>query len=117
VAAAAEGPAAPIRRPGSASTAQVALSTRERLRDWIHFRDEEPQLRRPCPPSRSPPALHIPQFRGPQHDPLDGGNDPFNLYTDGVTNMRPRLAALPRSMLLEMIETFGLNPAGKTSRG
>ena len=40
--------------------------------------------------------------------------DPFDLYTSGVMNMRARLAGLPRSMLLEMIETFGLNPAGKS---
>jgi hypothetical protein len=40
--------------------------------------------------------------------------DPFNLYSDGVTNMRARLSVLPRSMLLKMIETFGLNPAGRS---
>ena len=40
--------------------------------------------------------------------------DPFDLYAGGVTNMRAQLAVLPRSMLLDTIETFGLNPAGKS---
>lgn len=40
--------------------------------------------------------------------------DPFALYVGGVTGMRARLAVLPRSMLLDIIETFGLNPAGKS---
>ena len=40
--------------------------------------------------------------------------DPFELYASGVTTMRIRLATLPRSMLLDTIEAFGLNPAGKS---
>ena len=40
--------------------------------------------------------------------------DPFGLYVEGVTNMRARLRVLPRVMLLDIIETFGLNPAGKS---
>ena len=40
--------------------------------------------------------------------------DPFDLYSGGITTMRARLAGLPRSMLLDIIETFGLNPAGKS---
>lgn len=40
--------------------------------------------------------------------------DPFDLYMGGVTNMRARLAVLPRPMLLDLIETFGLNPAEKS---
>lgn len=40
--------------------------------------------------------------------------DPFALYMNGVTAMRARLAVLPRWMLLDIIETFGLNPAGKS---
>ena len=40
--------------------------------------------------------------------------DPFDLYASGLTTMRARLAVLPRSMLLDIIETFGLNPAGKS---
>lgn len=40
--------------------------------------------------------------------------DPFDLYASGVTTMRIRLATLPRSMLLDTIDTFGLNPAGKS---
>lgn len=44
-------------------------------------------------------------------DPLP---DPFDLYADGVIAMRARLAVLPRSMLLDIIETFGLNPGGKS---
>jgi hypothetical protein len=40
--------------------------------------------------------------------------DPFDLYAGGVTTMRARLAALPRSMLLDIIAAFGLNPAGRS---
>lgn len=40
--------------------------------------------------------------------------DPFDLYAGSVTNMRARLAGLPRPKLLDIIETFGLNPAGKS---
>ena len=40
--------------------------------------------------------------------------DPFDLYASGVTSMRVRLATLPRSMLLDTIDAFGLNPAGKS---
>ena len=40
--------------------------------------------------------------------------DPFGLYVEGVTNMRARLGVLPRATLLDIIETFGLNPAGKS---
>jgi hypothetical protein len=40
--------------------------------------------------------------------------DPFGLYVEGVTNMRARLGVLPRAMLLDIIESFGLNPAGKS---
>ena len=40
--------------------------------------------------------------------------DPFELYAAGRPAMRVRLAALPRATLLEIIATFGLNPAGKS---
>ena len=40
--------------------------------------------------------------------------DPFALYASGRPAMRVRLSALPRATLLEIIDTFGLNPAGKS---
>jgi hypothetical protein len=40
--------------------------------------------------------------------------DPFELYASGRAAMRVRLNALPRTTLLEIIDTFGLNPAGKS---
>jgi hypothetical protein len=40
--------------------------------------------------------------------------DPFQLFEGDRATMRARLSALPRPMLLEMIATFGLNPAGKS---
>ena len=40
--------------------------------------------------------------------------DPFDLYASGETAMRRRLSALSRSTLLELIATYGLNPAGKS---
>lgn len=40
--------------------------------------------------------------------------DPFDLYASGVIHMRARLAVLPRPMLLDIIATFGLNPAEKS---
>ena len=40
--------------------------------------------------------------------------DPFDLYAGGVPTMRARLIALPRPLLLDIIETFGLNPPGRS---
>ena len=40
--------------------------------------------------------------------------DPFALYASGRPAMHARLSAMSRAMLLEIIATFGLNPAGKS---
>ena len=40
--------------------------------------------------------------------------DPFELYASGRPAMRARLSVLSRAALLEIITTFGLNPAGKS---
>lgn len=40
--------------------------------------------------------------------------DPFVLIQMGADNMRARLGALPRTLLLQMIASYGLNPAGKS---
>jgi hypothetical protein len=40
--------------------------------------------------------------------------DPFQLFELGSERMRARLSALPRSILLEIVTAFELNPAGKS---
>ena len=50
-----------------------------------------------------------------QRPPVAGTTDvpdPFQLFSGGRDKMRLRLGALPRRMLLEIIATFALNPAG-----
>lgn len=101
------------------TSTETTQSNRASLEHWASALEDtyvQGAFRRAVPLSAKPGVtLAITRTLPPEAAPLHDVDvpDPFRLYDSGSEAMRNRLNALPRRILLDVIASFGLNPAKK----